>query len=314
MSITPSSPIAISLNFDSLNEAYGFPPGYSDPSFFVGFDRVEVLAARYGFKLSVYVIGKDLENPSHARQVRRWHEAGHEVGNHTWSHNYSLGSQSRQRIQQEIGDAHARIADCVGEEPKGFIAPAWSTSRQVVKALTGLGYEYDTSVFPSVFMYPLMAKSLLSHARNLKKGLTILGRKDWHLPIVSPIEPYAVDAAFKRDRGGSLLIMPLPVLSRWQVCRWHTAGFFFGWDRHYAAIDKLANEREGFYYLIHPADFLGPEDLSTQHSQYLERMDVPLQEKLRRLEEVFQILKRSGRTSGTMLEKARYIRQMPTAA
>lgn len=308
--MSAKSPIAISLNFDSLNEAYGYPPGFRDVSFFRAFDRVASLAANYGFPLSVYVIGKDMEHAGHAARVREWHAAGHEIGNHTWSHDYSLGSHAPEHVAREISGAHARLADITGVAPAGFIAPAWSTSRVVVRELVRLRYVYDTSVFPSAFLYPLVLKSLASHAGNLRKGLTILRRGDWHLPLVSPLEPYSVDGDFRRVAKGakdSVLIMPLPAPSRLQVCRWHTAGFFFGWDRHYAAVEKLAREREGFYYLIHPADFLGPDDLSAEHSQYLERMDVPLEEKMRRLEDVFQLLKASGRPAGTMRQKADYL-------
>lgn len=304
------SPLAISLNFDSLNEAYGFPPGFRDVSFFAAFDRLAELAAKYALPLSIYIIGKDLAHDDHKARVREWMAMGHEIGNHTWSHDYSLGSQSEAQVREEVRRAHEAIAEVTGVAPEGFIAPAWSTSKTVVGELVRLGYTYDSSIFPSVFMYPLVLKSLMSHSMNLQKGLKILGRKDWHLPMVSPLEPYFVDADFKRVKGagkGRLLILPLPTRGRFRVCSWHTAGFFFGWDKHYANVEKLSREREGFYYLIHPADFIAPEDLSPQYQQYLERMDVPIEEKMRRLEDVFKILAASDRGVKTMGEKARFL-------
>lgn len=299
--MTAISPIAISLNFDSLSEAYGFPDGYKDPTFFGGFDRVADLAAQYDFPLSCYMIGRDLENLSHANRVRQWHEQGHEIGNHTYSHHYNLGALSREAIYDEISQAHKQIALITGESPKGFIAPAWSSSSVVNEVLMELGYRYDSSSFPSIYLYPLIFKSLLSHIGDLQKGVRILGRKDWLSPLIGDLQPHVV-------RGGGdnkqLLVMPLPVMRRWQICRWHTAGFFLGWDAHYAAIEKLAAEHEGFYYVIHPADFLGPEDLSGAHTQRLERMDIALDEKMRRLKDVFDILKACGRPMKTMAQKA----------
>ncbi len=304
------SPLAISLNFDSLNEAYGFPPGFRDVSFFTAFDRVAALAAKYALPLSIYIIGKDLEHPDHRARVKEWHDMGHEIGNHTWSHDASLGSQSDAVIREEIGRAHEAIATVTGVAPEGFIAPAWSTSRGVVKELVRLGYRYDSSVFPSLFMYPMVLKSLLSHSMNLEKGRKILGRKDWDLPLVSPLEPYFVDENFKRYdtfAEGRLLILPLPTRRRWQVSTWHTAGFFFGWKKHYRNVEKLCAKRDGFYYLIHPADFIAPEDLSPQYQQHLERMDVPIDEKMRRLEDVFKILAASPRGVSTMGRKAQFL-------
>ena len=61
--MTNSSPIAIDINFDSLNENLGFPKGFKDPSFFKVFDRFLELSNKYNFKYSLYFIGKDLENP-----------------------------------------------------------------------------------------------------------------------------------------------------------------------------------------------------------------------------------------------------------
>lgn len=307
MSSRALSPLAISLNFDSLNEAYGFPEGFRDVSFFAAFDRLAGLAAKYSLPLSIYIIGKDLAHPEHRARVKAWHAMGHEIGNHTWSHNYSLGSLKPEAMRAEIERAHEAIAQVTGVAPEGFIAPGWSTSCAVVSELIRLGYRYDSSVFPSVFLYALLAKSFLSHATNFEKGRTLLGRKDWDLPLVSPLEPYFVDGRFRRyAKGGEgrLLILPLPARRRWRACTWHTAGFFFGWDRHYASVEALSRKREGFYYLIHPADFIAPEDLSPQYTQNLERMQVPIEEKMRRLEDVFKILAASERGVATMGQKA----------
>ena len=305
------SPLAISLNFDSLNEAYGFPPGFRDVSFFAAFDRLALLAAKYDLPLSIYVIGKDLEHPDHRARVCEWHAMGHEIGNHTWSHDASLGAKNAAVTRDEIERAHDRIAETIGVAPDGFIAPAWSTSRKIVAELIRLKYSYDSSVFPSIFMYPLVLKSLLSHSMNLEKGRRILGRRDWELPLVSPLEPYFVDAHFQRyNQGGAerLLILPLPTRKRWQVSTWHTAGFFFGWEKHFKHVDMLSRTRDGFYYLIHPADFIAAEDLSPHYQQHLERMQVPIEEKMHRLEEVFQILAASSRGVKTMRDKAQFIR------
>src|ERR1700730_10861303 len=122
-----TNPISISINFDTLNEAYGFPPGYRDPSFFAAFDRIAELAARYAFPLSIYMIGRDLEHPDHAARVKDCAAMGHEIGNHTWSHHFNIGSLPKDMIRSEIARAHDRIAEVTGIEPVGFICPAWAT-------------------------------------------------------------------------------------------------------------------------------------------------------------------------------------------
>ena len=77
---------AISINFDSLGEAYGFPPGYKDPSFSDVAERFFKIAENYKFKYSIYLIGKDLEKPENRECVKKWASQAHEIGNHSYSH------------------------------------------------------------------------------------------------------------------------------------------------------------------------------------------------------------------------------------
>jgi len=303
------APTAVSINFDSLNEAYGFPAGYRDPSFFEGMDRLLSIAERYGIPLSIYVIGKDLENKEIFSRVRDWAQAGHEIGNHSWSHRVDLGRMTPAMVRDEIGRAHDLIADCIGAEPVGFIAPAWSTSSRVVKALIELRYLYDTSVFPSFVLYPAVIKNFFHHLGNPKKSIRIIDRPDWLGPFVRPTEPYYTDKDFRVLReptSEGLLVLPLPTLSRLTPCIWHTVGFMFGWPFLLKQVERLLNAHKGFYYLLHPADFLGPEDTTDKYSHSLYRMDISLNEKIQRLEQVFERLAFSPRPVGTMRELAAF--------
>ena len=80
-----NDPIAININFDSLNENLGFPKSYRDPSFFEVFDRFLEFSNEFNFKYSIYIIGKDLENPEINSRVKAWSQAGHEIGNPKFS-------------------------------------------------------------------------------------------------------------------------------------------------------------------------------------------------------------------------------------
>ena len=65
---------------------------------------------------------------------------------------------------------------------------------------------------------------------------------------------------------------------------------------------------KGFYYLMHPADFLGSEDLDQKYHESLERMNIDLNEKLKLIVDMFSILENSGRKMLTMRELAQYNR------
>ena len=61
----------------------GSPKSYRDPSFFEVADRFLLLAEKYSFKLTIFVIGRDLENPLNQEAVKKWAAMGHEIGNHS---------------------------------------------------------------------------------------------------------------------------------------------------------------------------------------------------------------------------------------
>jgi peptidoglycan/xylan/chitin deacetylase (PgdA/CDA1 family) len=294
-----TDPISISVNFDSLNEAYGFPPGYRDPSFFKAFDRLATLATKYNFPLSIYIIGRDLEHADHAARVREWSQMGHEIGNHTWSHHFNIGSLPRAAIRDEVSRAHDRLAEVTGSEPVGFICPAWATSNTVIATLIDLRYEYDTSTFPSVLLYPMILRIAINNRNNPRKALRMLHRRDWHVPITAPLAPYMV---------GPLVILPLPTVGRLSPAIWHTIGFAIGWQYCFQGMRTLLRDHPGFYYLIHPGDFLSPAELHPTHVHGHARMDVPLAEKIARLDEAFSVMKDSGRPAVTMRAAAAHHR------
>jgi len=302
-------PVVININLDSLGEAYNYPKGFRDPSFFSVFDRIQGLADKYGFKLSIYVIGRDLEDPEVYARVRHWSGIGHEIGNHTWTHLINFGAINPARIKDDIRRTHDRITECTEKEPKGFIAPNWSTSSAVVSALIDLKYLYDTSAFPSIFLYPAILKNAYNSIKNTAKLKRLLTRKDWLLPLRCPTEPHFVNRDFKRAEAGDkerILIIPMPVKNRFFPPCWHTLGFMFGWAFHMRMISSMLKNGGAFYYLMHPADFMGPEDLDGRFSHTLDRMNIPIREKMKRAEEVFAMISGSGRpvvTMGKMAEQ-----------
>ena len=237
------TPIAININFDSLNHAYGFPKGFRDPSFFEGMDRFLKIANRYQAPLSIFVIGRDLQNPEIYARVRDWSNAGHEIGNHSWSHPVNLGRLSPEKIHDEVFRTHELITNCIGKEPTGFIAPAWSTSKNLVNTLIDLGYLYDTSLFPSMILYPAIIMNALHFLRQPAEVQNILSRADWLGPIFRPTRPFLAGREFQvlesEEKEKGILILPLPTINRIMPCIWHSVGFLLGWKLIQKQLEKL---------------------------------------------------------------------------
>lgn len=83
--------------------------------------RVLALLARRGVHASFFLIG---ERAARAPQVvTAISAAGHEIGNHSWSHR-SLWLSGPRRTALEIDRAQALLADLAGEAPRHF-RPPW---------------------------------------------------------------------------------------------------------------------------------------------------------------------------------------------
>lgn len=303
------SPISLSINLDSLNEAYGFPKKFDDPTFHEIFNRLEKIADRYNFPLSIFIVGKDLENIKNQYRVKEWHDKGYEIGNHSYNHLFNFGSLNKLNLRQEIFKTHEKIYKIIGSEPKGFIAPVWGYSKKLINILIELDYEYDTSSFPSIFLYPMITKICFNHLTNIKKLIKILNRSDWFDPFLKSTEPILLNKNLEINNlkdSQNILEMPLPTLSRTSPCIWHTMLFVLNKNYIINQITQLLNTHQSFYYVMHPADFLDDGDLDKKFSLNLERINIGLKFKLDLIDEIFQLFALSGRRMVTMGELALY--------
>lgn len=314
--------VAMNINFDSLF----FPLNidrkkYRDPSFFEVADRFFALSEKYKFKYSIFIIGRDLENPEVFARVREWSQAGHEIGNHTYTHETRLGTLPRPEMETEVLKSHEIITRCTGKEPRGFISPSWNVSLDLIDVLLKANYLYDTSVFPSYFIYLLLLKlKLLKGGRGGAKIVdTGLGtRGDGWAPLFASREPYFVtsQSLIEKQKDG-LLMMPLPVTPYLRLPCWHTVWFALGKRVTSRVLKKCLKSHDDFYYLMHPRDYFDPsKDLDSefirQHSDDLsvfEGFNIPLRRKEDFFIETMKILSQSGRKFITLQEMAFKIKQ-----
>ncbi len=111
----------------------------------VGVDRLLKLFAKYGIKASWFTPAHSIDSfPAQLAKVR---DAGHEIGLHGYTHEYpSLLSAAQQRdvLERSI----KVLTEFCGKAPRGYTAPAWETSKELVPMLLEMGVVYDHS-----FMY-----------------------------------------------------------------------------------------------------------------------------------------------------------------
>jgi hypothetical protein len=280
--------VAMNINFDALYWPLKQKPPSRDPSYFSVADRFMKLAEKYNFKYTIFVIGKDLENAEIAARVKSWSEAGHEIANHSWSHNPHFGNLTKEKQEYEILRAHEIITRVTGREPRGFTAPAWSFSAAAAGILQKKNYLYDASVFPGLFSFLMIARLKIMDRNYWLKG------RAGHL--FAPQKPHFI---------GGLLEMPLPVTPLLRLPVWHTARFVFGKNIFTATLKKCLVERGAFYYVMHPADLADGSDLADVRIP-LERINIPLIKKEKYIEESFGILCKDSKII-TMKEMAENI-------
>ena len=121
------------VNTEEKRIAITFDDGPSDEK---TREILEILAEN-GAKATFFVIGENAE--AHPDRIREIHEAGHEIGNHTWSHRY-LTRMSEKEIREEVGKTEKLLTEICGERPVVFRPPGGYWSEKTVSTVEKMGY------------------------------------------------------------------------------------------------------------------------------------------------------------------------------
>lgn len=114
----------------------------------IGVDRLLRLLDDRSHRATFFFLGPVAEE--HGALVRQIHQAGHEIGCHGWSHDL-VYSMTPDRFREETRRAADVLASLTGEPVTAYRAAYFSITRRSLWAfeiLAGLGFRYDSSVFP----------------------------------------------------------------------------------------------------------------------------------------------------------------------
>jgi len=102
----------------------------------------------HGARATFFVLTKVAERfPDLIREV---HRAGHEIASHGHEHR-RLTQITPEQFESDVRTSVEILTDLVGERPIGYRAPAFSvveSTRWAGPILAGLGFKYDSSIFP----------------------------------------------------------------------------------------------------------------------------------------------------------------------
>jgi len=192
--------------------------------------------------------------------------AGHEVGNHSLSHEPWFHEYTDDQVTKEIAEAEEHIERATGLRPRGFRGPGFSLTPHTLRVLAGRGYLFDASTFPT-FLGPLARAFYFWNTRDMseedrRKRRNLYGGAKEGL---RPIRPYLWDVP------GAAPLVELPVttmpLARMPI---HMSYILYAAGRSRAlalgylraALELCRLTRVEPSFLLHPLDFLGKDKVA----------------------------------------------------
>ncbi|MGH9586874.1 MAG: polysaccharide deacetylase family protein [Acidobacteriaceae bacterium] len=157
--ITGNNPNEIALTFDD-----GPNDGYTE--------RLLEILAHHNAQATFFLIGRFARN--RAPLVRQIRQAGHVVGNHTWTHPQLMFS-SPVRIREELSATNAALEDILGERIEFFRPPHGARRPIVLRIARELGLApvlWNVTVFD---WKPIPPEGLL---RKMQNGIARNQRRD----------------------------------------------------------------------------------------------------------------------------------------
>ncbi|KAK0260931.1 hypothetical protein LTR35_013351 [Friedmanniomyces endolithicus] len=168
----------------------------------VGIDRLLILFAKSNIKATFFTPAHSLESfPSQIAKIR---DAGHEIGLHGYTHEYisQLSAQQQQDVLSRSIDVLTKF--CGGRRPRGYTAPAWSTSKELIPQLEAAGVVYDHSFMHHDFQpyfapdgretwvetdHAKAAEAWMSPMTRIRPSWVVEIPANWHLDDWPPLQP-----------------------------------------------------------------------------------------------------------------------------
>ncbi|MEM1298187.1 MAG: polysaccharide deacetylase [Pseudomonadota bacterium] len=208
---------------DSHDRLYPISMGRYGPT--VAIPRILDTYRRLGIKQSFFIPGWCLENYGEA--VEAILKDGHEIGHHGWIHEDPIVTKGAAQAEafEKAMDAHQRIS---GLRPRGYRAPVYNVTQQVIDLLMVNGIRYDSSLMADDIPY-----RMTTGAGGLWEMPVHWGNDDWppfahydEIGYMMPVRgPSAGLAGFweefdaQYEAGGFFMLIVHPFLTG-RLARW----------------------------------------------------------------------------------------------
>ncbi len=285
----------ISLDLDDLDSyeaIHGLEPsGRRGLALELWLPRFLDVFAKLEVRATIFVIGEGLERDlagagRGAAALRRALAEGHELGNHSHAHAYDFHTWSAEAIAADLRRCDTLLRE-LGAIPKGFRAPGYTHTRNMLIQAAALGYSYDSSLLPSPTYY--LGKLGVLGARRLrgrKSASQTTGARSFvgptavhYLPEVGLWEvPISVSSALRLPLTGTFLLGDsAPMLGRLQA----------------GALRREAAQTRHLHLELHAIDLADPDadGLDAKLVARQRELKTPLDRRLQRLVELLEARK-----------------------
>ena len=303
-------PASLSFDFDNMwaymkthgDRGWESFPSYLDTLVPIVLERLK----RHGLTITCFVVGQDAALDRNREALAELARQGHEIGNHSFSHEPWFHEYDRARVEREIALAEESIERATGRRTRGFRGPGFSLSKDAVEVLHERGYDYDASTLPT-FLGPLArayyfwtSRDMPAEERRLRSRL--FGTVSDGL---RPLRPYTWDGGLVEIPVTTMPLLRTPFHLSYLV---YLAGVSRSLARSYLRL-ALALCRAGGIepsFLLHPLDVLGGDRV--KELSFFPGMATPTERKLELFDEVIGILGSHFRLV-TLEEHARIARE-----
>ncbi len=302
---------SLSLDLDNL-WAYMRTHGDTDwrkyPSYFaVAIPRILEILAGLDLKVTFFIVGKDAELEKNHEFLKAINQAGHEIGNHSYSHEPLFHQYNSEGLYQEVVESERLIESVTGITPQGWRGPGFSCSEQLLELLTERGYQYDASTFPTFLgplarLYYFMTGNFNKEDKQQREGLYGSWRDG-----LRPLRPFSWSLSNNR----TLLELPVTTMPLFRTPMHmsyllYLASYSPLLGRVYFRIGLRLCRLTGVSpsLLLHPTDFLGGDDVP--ELSWFPAMNKPSEWKQARVTELLELFSRHF----NVLPMGRYVEQL----
>ncbi len=250
---------AITSDIDSLEDIYKGqgctrPGGYTHTEMRIGLEGFDKFLKPYGAKATLFMVGNDFQYEENQGAIRAMAEAGHEIANHTMTHEQGFRLLSPAEKEQELAGMEAWCEKITGRRPVGFRSPGWNMSDDALPILLRRGYCYDSSIFPTSLMPVLKFMHWYTMHSRGRADRTTMGQLKY---LFAPPYPYRTgERGFLEKGSNGLIEFPITVTPVLRLPFFATFLVSTGLQLFQASLKSLLALKRPVQFQFHLSDFV----------------------------------------------------------